>query len=661
MDPTLSNGAVAVVRADFTKVSGSADGIIRHPQIAALLAAQLGREPTAAEIDRVVNIFGGELTLARWTKWLKGKPFSTQTLSSITGSTSRSVHKSWNMLADKETRLAPSKFAAVDTGKTGKISVEEWTARFGSANGFEQYDTNHDGEIDQAEFLKAMTTMALAGIVNSAMGEGWSQIEINDISVKDTSGHGGASLYRVSAPGATPEAVALKALSKDDARVEGRIEAATMLFSDHGIGPKRLAQGDDWTIEPWEGLGEPELDSVEKFEMYGRLYAQIHQLPTEWYDEWREDLCTRQPWMKGMPLGSWVRIIADYWADQNALPEILARSCHALVWSPVTEAGSRIVTIHDDMHKRNMLQMADCMRAIDFDKTCVSYAVNDLGHALVYVSCGWFDTETGFFNLPDEEMLVRKRAFIASYLSGMGDAATPADVDALLLDALLCSAFLDALYCGKSPARVSPLSQEDKETSKMTKLDDKGLTFERIDNKLVVCSSDAELRGLGILPNPPEYGWQYHGATLVPVSEALEINNTDGHITASINGQQVTLIAHNLHLEHGALMGFITPVSEDTVKEKENGLLDVAQCCLDENGRISFCHSSTDFPDSEGLRLCNDEGPGSDAEITQAFMAKLDSLEEYSTRVRGDAAMQERVFLKGGKKAYTEWLDSAQK
>ena len=65
-----------------------------------------------------------------------------------------------------------------------------------------------------------------------------------------------------------------------------------MLFSDHGVGPKRLAQGEDWKIEPWEGLGEPELDSVEKFEMYGRLYAQIHQLPTEWYDEWREDLCT---------------------------------------------------------------------------------------------------------------------------------------------------------------------------------------------------------------------------------------------------------------------------------------------------------------------------------------------------------------------------------
>ena len=580
------------------------------------------------------------------------------TLSSITG---RSVYKSWHELVNQETGKAPANFSAVDTAKTGKISVEEWTVRFGSANGFERYDANHDGEIDQAEFLKAKTTMALAEIVKSAMGEGWSQIEINDISVKDTSGHGGARLYRVSAPGATPEAVALKAKSHDNSRIEGRVETATMIFSDLGVGPKRLAQGDDWTIEPWEGLGEPALDSVEKFEMYGRLFAQIHKLlPIEWYDEWREDVCTRQPWMKGMPLGSWVWIQASQGEGgyHNALPEILARMSKDYAWSPVTEAGSRIVTVHGDMHKRNMLQMADCMRAIDYDATCVSHAVNDLGYALGYVADGWFDEETGFFNLPDEEMLVRKRAFIASYLSGMGDAATPADVDALLLDAELCMSFP---FWGDPIARVSPLSQEDKETLKMTEHDDKGLTFERIDNKLVVRSSDAEPRGLGIFPGDGKVegsGWQCHRATLVPVSEALEINDSDGHITASINGQQATFIAGNLQLKHGTLMEFAFPMTGAALQEQH--FLDVSLCCLDENGRISFRHSSTDFPNSEGLRLCHDEGP-SDAEMTQAFMSKFDSLEEYVTQARGDAAMQERLFLKGRKKAYKEWLDSAQK
>ena len=131
------------------------------------------------------------------------------TLSSITG---RSVYKSWHELVNQETGKAPANFSAVDTAKTGKISVEEWTVRFGSANGFERYDANHDGEIDQAEFLKAKTTMALAEIVRSAMGEGWAHIQINDISVKDTCGAGiGVFCFQPSYPRLSTDVVVLRA------------------------------------------------------------------------------------------------------------------------------------------------------------------------------------------------------------------------------------------------------------------------------------------------------------------------------------------------------------------------------------------------------------------------------------------------------------------
>ena len=91
-------------------------------------------------------------------------------------------------------------------------------------------------------------------------------------------------MYKVSAPGATPEAVALKALSKSAAEntaseAKLKTKAAGILFSANGVAPKRLAQGDDWKIEPWEGLGNAVLDSVEKFEMYGRLFAQVSSGP----------------------------------------------------------------------------------------------------------------------------------------------------------------------------------------------------------------------------------------------------------------------------------------------------------------------------------------------------------------------------------------------
>ena len=141
---------------------------------------------------------------------------------------------------------------ALDTAQTGKISSEEWTARFGSSDGFDRYDTDSSGDIDQAEFLKAKQMEAIAGLVKDALGEDWTNVPIGEIVVKENSGFGGEVCYKVSAPGATPEAVALHTRSERSTAVsEGRTEAASLVFSDHGIGPKRLAQGDDWNIEPW--------------------------------------------------------------------------------------------------------------------------------------------------------------------------------------------------------------------------------------------------------------------------------------------------------------------------------------------------------------------------------------------------------------------------
>ena len=142
---------------------------------------------------------------------------------------------------------------ALDTAQTGKISSEEWTARFGSSDGFDRYDTDSSGDIDQAEFLKAKQMEAIAGLVKDALGEDWTNVPIGEIVVKENSGFGGEVCYKVSALGATPEAVALHTRSERSTAVnEGRTEAASLVFSDHGIGPKRLAQGDDWNIEPLE-------------------------------------------------------------------------------------------------------------------------------------------------------------------------------------------------------------------------------------------------------------------------------------------------------------------------------------------------------------------------------------------------------------------------
>ena len=83
----------------------------------------------------------------------------------------------------------------------------------------------------------------------------------------------GLRTFKVSAPGAEPPVVALHSRcvrlegegeeeedgndNKDDGAVdevgERRMEAAAAVFSQHGVGPKRLAQGGDWFIDAWVG------------------------------------------------------------------------------------------------------------------------------------------------------------------------------------------------------------------------------------------------------------------------------------------------------------------------------------------------------------------------------------------------------------------------
>jgi len=55
-------------------------------------------------------------------------------------------------------------FNAVDTNHDGKISIEEWIARYGTADGFADYDVDGDGMVDADEFRGAkLRNEALSG------------------------------------------------------------------------------------------------------------------------------------------------------------------------------------------------------------------------------------------------------------------------------------------------------------------------------------------------------------------------------------------------------------------------------------------------------------------------------------------------------------------
>ena len=79
---------------------------------------------------------------------------------------------------------------------------------------------------------------------------------------------------------------------------------------------------------------------------------------------------------------------------------------------PLTRAGARIVTTHGDFKPENTLQLSDGDSSyvdricVDFEFTCVTHAVVDLGNMLA---------------LFDESALELKRAFLKSYLEVLAE------------------------------------------------------------------------------------------------------------------------------------------------------------------------------------------------------------------------------------------------
>ena len=395
-----------------------------------------------------------------------------------------------------------------------------------------------------------------------------------------------------------------------------------------------------------EGSGTPVMDSAEKFEMFGRLMAQIHQLPTKWYDEWKEKVCVSQPFMRNCPPGHWLWILASSklpWFE-GLLPQAVTRlvSSENYLFEPQTSAGRRIVTVHGDLHSMNVLQLDERIIAIDFDATTVAHAIHDLGYVMASMDGRWH----GWMgDLSNEALLERKRAFIVAYLSEMGDPATAADVDALFLDAQL-TVHMPVWPGFNTLPDFKQGSEEDQKILTVSSRDNWALTFEHVDNKLI-CSSLPEPMGIGGRKA------EFYGDTivcrtvLVPVSEAFEVMQVDGRLQSIIDDRRFMLIVAAEEQAEGKQVMWLS--NQDIIKtsSKWDDKKGEGTFCLGENGTITACAF-------QHLKLTN--CIISDAELIERMNSKIASLESYVGAVRADATLQDSLFLKGHQVAYTEWL-----
>ena len=303
-----------------------------------------------------------------------------------------------------------------------------------------------------------------------AIDQAWAAVAPEAVGVEDCtsqiSAMGGVHTYRVSAmvaEGRVMRAVLRQWSVRQEVTVEQRLFvqrwcAACRVFALHGVGPRRLAEqplrlrklaeqgrGDGWSIEEWPGTAlhtvPPSHASgattapwsgldARTARAAGQLLARAHQVPTSWFDGFREAYETCLPWLRGTARGS------NAWVYASLAPGGLL-CCDAslrVLWAdgstaaPRHPVSARLVTTHGNFHPGNIVKPAageeeeeEVFRLVDFDCSCVAAAIFDLASAFALDESGHFD------------------CFLAGYLDQLGGAWSSADLEAIRLDAALAS------------------------------------------------------------------------------------------------------------------------------------------------------------------------------------------------------------------------------
>jgi len=286
-------------------------------------------------------------------------------------------------------------------------------------------------------------------VADALKNRGWGKVDRDSIQVQDYSGGGGSKTYKVWATGVdvTPTHVALHSRAdvvKEEQMSEERTEAAALLFGDHGLAPRRLVQGVDWYVEPWLGYGQPTIRTCADMQVLGREVAKIHQLPTEWYDPFRVGLKREFSCLADIPDDShawWYACRMKACIDPDSHPDWAPKYLQPL-FTPLTEAGGKIVTCHGDLHAENYISMLeDCsvqdgkLLFSDLEMAHVSAACSDLAYVVYHGE----DRNNRQPYQDDNDTM--RRAFLKSYLEAMGAPSTKQDIDALLIDVTLAACY----------------------------------------------------------------------------------------------------------------------------------------------------------------------------------------------------------------------------
>lgn len=284
----------------------------------------------------------------------------------------------------------------------------------------------------------ATTDCGMAALAKKALDSdpGWASAQLEDIQVTNLSGMGGTQTFKISLPSATPPCICVHSRQGDhDDVVMNRMFAAEDVFAMHGIGPKRIAFGTDWCAEHWSASEKTDWDSMEAWEKAGELLAHVHQIPTDWFEPFREQLVAKYPKLAMAPAESHIWLFmcrmtgrTKHWGETSTLKcldddDDVFQAYTA--FAPQHRLAKRVVTAHGDFHPGNIIQN-DCgkLLCVDFEFTSCMHAGHDLAFA---VCCCGSDVD-------------KKRTFLKAYLKTLGEPQS--ELEPLLVDAHLAVATL---------------------------------------------------------------------------------------------------------------------------------------------------------------------------------------------------------------------------
>ena len=276
----------------------------------------------------------------------------------------------------------------------------------------------HADEKQATKITKSALASALTDMNNC---QNW---PVDDADIKCIS-HGGAvsawSAFRIS--NFCNKTAALKLLDVPSATAnlemilgcERRIMATKMLASS-GLGPRLLAHGNSWLLTEWNPVGQFHAETTDHFAAIGSLLASLHRIDTKWFDQLRQQIIDRHPFLSAVEPGNYVwRLFLDddleytvsrdshadsafhftHWA-RDGWEDMLPALAESRSWSPRHPLSKRLVTTHGDFIPRHIVisetsatdlernRSVSALQIIDVDACHVNHAVRDLAFMSYY-------------------------------------------------------------------------------------------------------------------------------------------------------------------------------------------------------------------------------------------------------------------------------------